>query len=86
MDFHVCPTCAVGLVNDDWSALEATFDTGNVTDDALAYHKAMAHIDALLELTGHLVPVKEIDKGGYYDCPCCGETHIGTAQIFQPIV
>lgn len=86
MGFHVCPTCAVGLVNDDWSALKATFDTGNVTDDALAYYKARAHIDGLLELTGPLVHVREEDKGGYYDCPCCGEIAIGTAHVFQPII
>jgi hypothetical protein len=69
MEFHVCPTCAVGLVNDDWSSVDCE-DT-------------YTSILAWLEVVGYLVHVKEIDKGGYYDCPCCGETHIGTAHIFQ---
>jgi len=73
MDLHVCPICAVGLVNDDWSAIDCE-DT---------------HISILawLEVVGYLVPVKQIDKGGYYDCECCGANAlIGTAHIFQPII
>ena len=72
MEFHVCPTCAVGLVNDDWSFI----DCANTYTSILAW----------LEVVGYLVHVREEDKGGYYDCPCCGEIAIGTAHVFQPIV
>lgn len=84
-EFHVCPNCAVGLVNDDWSALWAPFETGNMEDEEEG-HALMASIDAWLEIVGYLVHVREEDKGGYYDCECCGETHFGTAHVFQPIV
>ena len=77
-EFHVCPKCAVGLVNDDWTHLDAL-----PPDEAEDMH---ASILAWLEIVGYLVHVREEDKGGYYDCPCCGETHIGTAQVFQPII
>ena len=72
MDLHVCPTCAVGLVNDDWSSVDCK-DT-------------YTSILAWLEMVGYLVHVKQIDKGGYYDCECCGEIAIGTAHVFQPII
>ena len=53
MDFHVCHTCAVGLVNDDWSAIDCE-DT-------------YTSILAWLEIVGYLVHVKQIDKGDPLD-------------------
>jgi len=71
-EFHVCHTCAVGLVNDDWSSV----DCENTYTLILAWLKTVSY----------LIHVREEDKGGRHYCECCGKKYTGTAHIFQPIV
>ena len=44
-----------------------------------------ATVEAFIESAGLLAYVGEVDLGGYYDCPACGEVSIGTAAEFEPI-
>lgn len=72
--FLLCSTCACGVSNDDWSALDYHHDP----EDA---DRILASITATMELIGWLSHVGQQDPG-YYDCALCGDTHCGTAEEY----
>ena len=65
-DYTVCQTCAVALVNDDWTSLDLG-DRGT--------------IDASIEAMGLVTHVDTVDVGAFH-CFVCDDDHYGDAHRF----
>ncbi|KAF0959798.1 hypothetical protein [Rhodococcus sp. T7] len=66
-EYAICDTCAVVLVNDDYSGIDSE-DLANVEAFASAH---------LVTHTG------EYDPAGYWTCEACESVQIGTGHIFE---
>lgn len=53
---------------------------GEADDDAVKpYHEEFC------SLSGMLADAGTIPMGGYWDCECCGETSIGSAEVVETV-
>lgn len=68
--FTICHSCSVVFSNSDDSHIE---------EDLLAT------VEAFVESVGLVSLVGEVDNGGYWNCPCCGEIQIGSGVMWDTI-
>jgi len=65
MTVCICDLCAVGVVNDDWTALDYHY---NEPEASAEYQRRTAAMESL----GWLTPTGET-RDGYGDCAICDE-------------
>jgi hypothetical protein len=67
----------VGIVNDDWTHLDGTYESQEEAD------QVYASVQGSLELYGWLTPIGESDDSGYFDCPICADIQCGNGHIME---
>lgn len=73
----LCDNCAVGVANDDWTAIDYHFgvDTPEANRE---YERITAHLEAL----GWLSYFGPADAPGYFTCDLCDDIQCGGGTLF----
>lgn len=69
--YHVCNSCAVAILNDDYSGMEDDTDYPRVT--------------TFVETVGNLVDAGMADMPGYWECESCNQVDIGSAHALETL-